>query len=409
MELSKKKYTHRVKGRAQVLVDDDKGMEGEVGMGSHTLFCPFLVDFDGRIRWVLHARAHSCAWGLRPKWRPWGFRPAELDVETLRRFPKPEVVNLEVIARIVIPSDLREAWRCAVDVDATLPLRYPVNEWVGEAIRLKGKLVFRGERYSRRVGPVLQWYKERLWVLGGVPDRSKIGPLRFRGRATSLTRVGAELMSLNLRWLPDGSSWEQHSPLVADEDEGAWSQLTTLLSTPPDYGGGADLLTLHRPARHRPTSRMTSRVSPPATKRGQHRRLEDRGNESEGNSDTDSESEMEKPPERPVRAAQKLQLAGAEEGGAAADSNDDEGEEVTESLETRPTEQGGARVRGRRGGGIEAKKAKDSTKTTNIESSSSGHEGESSVSDVAVGEVAEKVMGGKQFPDAEDEEERSDD
>ena len=44
-----------------------------------------------------------------------------------------------------------------------------------------------------------------MWVSGAKGDRAKIGPLCFRGRVTCLARVGAELLSLNLRWIPSGS------------------------------------------------------------------------------------------------------------------------------------------------------------------------------------------------------------
>ena len=145
-----------MKGKAGTLADDDKGIEGEVGMGSHALFCPYSIDIDGKTRWILSTEKHSCEWGIRPKWRPWGFRPTELDVESVRKLKKPKIVNLEVLARVMIPSDLREAWKCSFDIDAVLLLRYPVSEWVGESLGLKGKLVFRGERFSRRIGPHLE-------------------------------------------------------------------------------------------------------------------------------------------------------------------------------------------------------------------------------------------------------------
>ena len=48
MDLSKRKFLRRVKGKAGTLADDDKGIEGDIGMGSHTLFCPHVVDVDGR-------------------------------------------------------------------------------------------------------------------------------------------------------------------------------------------------------------------------------------------------------------------------------------------------------------------------------------------------------------------------
>ena len=199
-------------------------------MGSHTLFCPHMsVDVDGRVRWVLPTEKHSCEWGIRPKWRPWGFRPVELDRKMIQGMKRPEVVHLEVLARVMIPSDLREAWKSSFDVDVMLPLRYPLTEWVGEGVELKGKLVFRGERFSRRVGPHLQWVKESMWVIGAVEGRAKIGPIVFKGRVTCLTRVGAELLSLNLRWVPDGYEADKRGRSRAGDDEGTWSQLNNSL------------------------------------------------------------------------------------------------------------------------------------------------------------------------------------
>ena len=229
MELSKRKFLRRVKGKAGTLADDDKGIEGDIGMGSYALFCPHIVDIDGRVRWVLSTERHSCEWGIRPKWRPWGFRPVDMDKKTIRGMRRPEVVHLEVLSRIMIPSDLRDAWKCSFDIDVTLPFRYPLTEWVGEGVELKGKLVFRGERFSRRVGPHLQWMKESIWVIGAVKDRAKIGPIAFKGRVTCLTRVGAELLSLNLRWVPDGYEVDKRGRSRAGDDEGNWSQLNTSL------------------------------------------------------------------------------------------------------------------------------------------------------------------------------------
>ena len=108
IDLSKQKLLRRVKGKAGMLADDDKGIEGDIGMGSHTLFCPHVVDVDGRVRWVLPTEKHFCEWGIWPKWRPWGFRPVELDRKTIQRIKRPEVVHLEVLARVMIPLDLRE-------------------------------------------------------------------------------------------------------------------------------------------------------------------------------------------------------------------------------------------------------------------------------------------------------------
>ena len=98
-----------------------------------------------------------------------------------------------------------------------------MTEWVGEGVELKGKLVFRGEGFSRRVGPHLQWVKESMWVIGAVEERAKIGPIAFKGHVTCLTRVGAELLSLNLRWVPDGYEVDKRGRSRAGDDEGTWS------------------------------------------------------------------------------------------------------------------------------------------------------------------------------------------
>ena len=123
------------------MAEDDGQTENELCLASHAHLYPYSEDFDGRICWILHTHPHSCEWGLKPKWRPWGFRPAEIDGEALRKMSKPATVDLEVIARVIVPSDLREAWRCTCEIDATLPLLYPVREWMGEGLKIKGKLV----------------------------------------------------------------------------------------------------------------------------------------------------------------------------------------------------------------------------------------------------------------------------
>ena len=69
---------------------------------------------------------------------------------------RPRSMTLEILARVLVPSEMHEAWKCSFDINAALPLCHLVSGWVGEALELRGELVVRGERFSRRVGPHVQ-------------------------------------------------------------------------------------------------------------------------------------------------------------------------------------------------------------------------------------------------------------
>ena len=43
-----------------------------------------------------------------------------------------------------------------------------------------------------------------MWVVGAVADRMRLKPLIFCGRVIGLPRVNAALLSLNMRWVPEG-------------------------------------------------------------------------------------------------------------------------------------------------------------------------------------------------------------
>ena len=45
---------------------------------------------------------------------------------------------------------------CEFPIRVSLPFRALLDRWVGEALELEGKIVLRGERFSRRVGPIVQ-------------------------------------------------------------------------------------------------------------------------------------------------------------------------------------------------------------------------------------------------------------
>ena len=48
----------------------------------------------------------------------------------------------------------------------------------------------RGERFSRWLGPIVQWENEGEWVRGARSDRPRIAEIIFKGRMTCLSRVG---------------------------------------------------------------------------------------------------------------------------------------------------------------------------------------------------------------------------
>ena len=50
LENVQQKFLRRVKGRSGLLADDNKVGEQEYGAGAYTMFCPFVVDTDGRRR-----------------------------------------------------------------------------------------------------------------------------------------------------------------------------------------------------------------------------------------------------------------------------------------------------------------------------------------------------------------------
>ena len=108
----------------------------------------------------MNVTPHSCVLGQRPKWRPWGFCPAGHASEGSRKVVRPEGVTLEVFVRVLVPSDIHDAWKYSFKIDATLPIRPPVSQWVGGALGLRGELVLCGERFSRCIGSHIQWKKQ---------------------------------------------------------------------------------------------------------------------------------------------------------------------------------------------------------------------------------------------------------
>ena len=111
----------------------------------------------------------------------------------------------------------------------------------------------------------------------GSPGSPQDRAAEVQGRVTGMTRVGAELVSLNLRWLPEGRGWEK-SPLTAvDEEEGAWSQLTDALGVPPEFERASDLLSLRRSCHGRASTQASVGSPLPVTRKGGGGARKDRG------------------------------------------------------------------------------------------------------------------------------------
>ena len=174
-----------------------------MGLAPHTMFSPYRTDRDGRRRWEISTLPHSCVFGMRFPWRPWSFTSPDFPKELKEAYAPPDTVSLEVFARVSFPSDMHDAWLCTFPIHVFLPFRAPLCHWVGKELELKGRLIMRGERYSRRMAPIIQWEKEGEWVREAIRGRPKIREIVFKGRLSCLPRVGAELLSLNMRWIPE--------------------------------------------------------------------------------------------------------------------------------------------------------------------------------------------------------------
>ena len=63
--------------------------------------------------------------------------------------------------------------------------------------------------------------KKGEWVRGAVLGRCQIRELVFKGRVSNLPRIGADLWSLNMRWVPDrpGAEEEEWDPLSVGEGQ----------------------------------------------------------------------------------------------------------------------------------------------------------------------------------------------
>ena len=83
--------------------------------------------------------------------------------------------------RVSFPSDMHDAWLCTFPIHVFLPFRAPLCDWVGKELELKGRLIMRGERYSRRMAPIVQWEKEGEWVREAVKGRPRIREIIFKG------------------------------------------------------------------------------------------------------------------------------------------------------------------------------------------------------------------------------------
>ena len=102
---------------------------------------------------------------------------------------------------------------------------------------------------------MVQWEKEGEWIRGARKDRPKVAAIVFKGRLTCLPRVGAELLSLNMRWVPEE---EQH--VVASREElvereyspGLWgTDRRGRLSVPRDLRRESEILGLLEEGRER--------------------------------------------------------------------------------------------------------------------------------------------------------------
>ena len=84
---------------------------------------------------------------------------------------------------IMIPSDLREAWKSSFDVDVTLlPLKYPLTEWVGEGSGVERKIGFqRREVLKARWPTSAVGEREYVGDRGSGGKGEKLGPLRSKG------------------------------------------------------------------------------------------------------------------------------------------------------------------------------------------------------------------------------------
>ena len=109
LEQSRRRYARRAGRGGKRLADDSSKDDLDWGGGAHTLFAPSVIDRDGRRRWVLEVEAHSCAFGMRLPWKPWGFLSPDFP-EELRECPiPPSSVALEIFVRVSFPTDMHEA------------------------------------------------------------------------------------------------------------------------------------------------------------------------------------------------------------------------------------------------------------------------------------------------------------
>ena len=187
--------------------------------------------------------------------KPWAFTSPDFPVELKEAGEPPSIVSLEVFVRVSFPSDMHDAWKCVFPIHAFLPFRQPLDRWVGKELELKGRLIMRGERFSRRMGPMVQWEKEGEWIRGARKDRPKVAAIVFKGRLTCLPRVGAELLSLNMRWVPEE---EQHVVALREElvereySQGWWgTDRRGRLSLPRDLRRESEILGLLEEGRER--------------------------------------------------------------------------------------------------------------------------------------------------------------
>ena len=177
-----------------------------------------LVDAGGR-RWRIPVRQHACVFGERPTWRPWFFVHPKL--ANVDRPQPPKEVYLEVQLKVIAPLDMHDGWICEFPVEANLPFRAPLDDWVGASLELQGRVILRGERPKRRVGPLVQWVNDEggEWINDEVPGRPKIANIKFICHMTFMPRCDIECWGMSLRWVPkeEGVTEWRRTKLTGDE------------------------------------------------------------------------------------------------------------------------------------------------------------------------------------------------
>ena len=121
-------------------------------------------------------------------------------------FPSLNTITLRLHFHIIIPGEIPVRWQAATRFDGTFPIYGLLRRFWGRALRIRGVVVFSGERPARLRHVEAELHQTRVQARLRRAGLLRMAPLRAEASARIGPRLDCLLLAVSLTWYGESSS-----------------------------------------------------------------------------------------------------------------------------------------------------------------------------------------------------------